>query len=66
MKPAEWTDLDKICRIYNTNRGILIASLVREKIAQLEGHEGDHISGLTGEHDVVLDAIYGECLHGHH
>lgn len=23
----------------------------------------EHPSGLTGEHDCVLDAIYSECLH---
>ena len=24
----------------------------------------EHPSGLSGEHDVVLDAIHQECLHG--
>ena len=35
----------------------------RKTMSKLIKLENRHPSGLTGEHDVVLDAIMKECLH---
>lgn len=33
-------------------------------LEEAEQAESEHVSGLSGEHEAVLDAIYSESLHG--